>query len=210
MTKVIIHAVFSRFGLILLLLVWQVLILFSVFQWFEEFLPHIFGGTVLLTFIMVIYLLNGPINPTAKLTWLIVIMLLPVFGVLLFLYTQSDIGHRALKARIDQIITSTKESIPQHNDVMERLLQEDRGEAALAHYMHRSGCHPVYENTSVTYFPLGEDKFEEMLRQLESARHFIFMEYFIVDEGIMWGRILEILAKKAAEGVDVRVMYDGT
>lgn len=208
--KGIIHAVFSRFGLILLLLVWQVLILFSVFQWFEEFLPHIFGGTVLFTFIMVIYLLNGPINPTAKLTWLIVIMLLPVFGVLLFLYTQSDIGHRALKARIDQIITSTKESIPQHNDVMERLLQEDRGVAALAHYMHRSGCHPVYENTSVTYFPLGEDKFEEMLRQLESARHFIFMEYFIVDEGIMWGRILEILAKKAAEGVDVRVMYDGT
>lgn len=144
--KGIIHAVFSRFGLILLLLVWQVLILFSVFQWFEEFLPHIFGGTVLFTFIMVIYLLNGPINPTAKLTWLIVIMLLPVFGVLLFLYTQSDIGHRALKARIDQIITSTKESIPQHNDVMERLLQEDRGVAALAHYMHRSGCHPVYEN----------------------------------------------------------------
>ena len=93
---------------------------------------------------------------------------------------------------------------------MERLLEEDRGVAALAHYMHRSGCHPVYENTSVAYFPLGEDKFEEMLKQLETARHFIFMEYFIVDEGVMWGRILEILAKKAAEGVDVRVMYDGT
>ena len=208
--KGIIHAVFSRFGLILLLLVSQIMILFSIFQWFEEFLPHIFGGSVLLTFIMVLYLLNSSINPTARITWLIVIMLLPVFGVLLFAYTQSDIGHRALKARIDQIITNTKESIPQQSDVTERLLKEDKGVAALAHYMHRSGCHPVYENTSVTYFPLGEDKFEEMLKQLETAQHFIFMEYFIVDEGIMWGRILEILAKKAAEGVDVRVMYDGT
>ena len=76
--------------------------------------------------------------------------------------------------------------------------------------MRRSGCHPVYEHTAVTYFPLGEDKFAAMLEELEAAEHFIFMEYFIVDEGLMWGRVLERLAKKAAQGVDVRVMYDGT
>ena len=204
-----IHAVFSRFGLILLLLVVQVFVLFSVFQWFEEFVPHILSGTMFFTAIMVIYLLNSRIDPTAKITWLIVIMLLPVFGVLLYWYTQSDIGHRALKKRVDQIITETKESIPQSQQAMEHLTEENPGVAALARYMHRSGCHPVYENTAVTFFPLGEDKFEEMLRQLEEAQHFIFMEYFIVDEGLMWGKILEILARKAAQGVDVRVMYDG-
>lgn len=208
--KGIIHAIFSRFGLLLLLLIVQVLILFSAFLWFKEFLPHIYGGTALFSFIMVVYLLNSRTNSMAKVTWLIVIMLLPVFGVLLFLYTQSDIGHRALKARVDQIITETKEIIPQEQDVMKQLSEENRGVAALAHYMHRSGCHPVYGKTSVTYFPLGENKFEEMLKQLAEAKHFIFMEYFIVDEGVMWGRVLEILAKKAAEGVDVRVMYDGT
>ena len=208
--KGIIHAIFSRFGLMLCMLIVQALILFSAFQWFEEFLPHIFGGTMLFTFVMVIYLLNSNLNPTSKITWLIVIMLLPVFGVLLFLYTQSDLGHRVLKWRIDQIVTGTKESIPQSEDVMTRLTKESPGVAALAHYMHRSGCHPVYEHTSVTYFPLGEDKFAEMLKQLEEAKHFIFMEYFLVDEGMMWGRILEILARKAKEGVDVRVMYDGT
>ncbi len=207
--KGIIHAIFSRFGLILLLLIVQVLILFSIFQWFEEFLPHIFGGTMLFTVIMVVYLLNSRLNPTAKITWLIVIMLLPVFGVLLFLYTQSNIGHRALKMRINQILTDTKESIPQSDKIMKQLSKENPGVAALAHYIHRSGCHPVFENTSVTYFSLGEEKFEEMLKQLEAAKHFIFMEYFIIDEGIMWGRILEVLAKKASEGVDVRVMYDG-
>lgn len=93
---------------------------------------------------------------------------------------------------------------------MEALLKENPQVAALAHYMHRSGCHPVCNRTAVTYFPLGEDKFEEMLRQLEAAEHFIFMEYFIVDEGLMWGKVLEILARKAKEGVDVRVMYDGS
>ncbi len=207
--KGIIHAIFSRFGLMLVLLVAQIFILFGIFRWFEEFLPHILGGTVLFTFVMVVYLLNSPINPTAKITWLIVIMLLPVFGVLLFLYTQSDIGHRALKKCVDDMAAETKEKIPQEEEVMTRLSEENGGVAALARYMHRSGCHPVFAGTSVTYFPLGEDKFEEMLKQLEMAKHFIFMEYFIVDEGVMWGRILEILVKKASEGVDIRMMYDG-
>ena len=103
--KGIVHAIFSRFGLMLLLLVIQFLMLFSIFQWFEEFLPHIMGGTALFTIVMVIYLLNSRINPTAKITWLIAIMMVPVFGVLLFAYTQSDIGHRALMKRMNQIIT---------------------------------------------------------------------------------------------------------
>ncbi|MDE7286094.1 MAG: cardiolipin synthase [Lachnospiraceae bacterium] len=207
--KGIIHAIFSRFGLILLLLMLQVLALLGIFRWFEGFLPHIFGGTVVLTFVMVVYLLNSAMNPTAKITWLIVIMLLPVFGVLLYIYTQSDIGHRALKRRINEIIADTKENIRQDAEVIERLTKENRGVVSLAHYMQRSGAHPVFDKTDVTYFPFGEDKFEEMLRQLEAAQHFIFMEYFIVDEGLMWGSVLEILAQKAAEGVDVRLMYDG-
>ena len=207
--KGIIPAIFSRFGLILLLLMVQVLALFLIFRWFEGFLPHIFGGAVALTFVMVVYLLNSTMNPTAKITWLIVIMLLPVFGVLLYIYTQSDIGHRALKRRINEIIADTKENLRQDEEVMGRLTKENRSVASLAHYMQRSGAHPVFDKTEVTYFPLGEDKFEEMLRQLLAAQHFIFMEYFIVDEGLMWGSVLEILAQKAAAGVDVRLMYDG-
>ncbi len=208
--KGILHAMFSRMGLMLLLLVFQVFILFGIFQWFIDFLPHILGGTVLFSFVIVICLLNSRINPTAKITWLIVMILMPVFGVLLFLYTQSDLGHRALKERMNYIISQTKEDIPQSSEVMERFSQENMGAARLARYMHRSGCHPVFDGTAVSYFPLGEDMLEEMLKQLEAAEHFIFMEYFIVDEGLMWGQILEILAKKAAQGVEVRMMYDGT
>ncbi len=122
---------------------------------------------------MVVYFLNSQINPTAKITWLIVIMLLPVFGVLLYLYTQSDFGHRALKHRCHQVMAGTKGQIPQPEGVLGRLEQENRGVAALAQYMQRSGCHPVYGDTCVTYFPLGECMFEEMLSQLEEAEHFI-------------------------------------
>ncbi len=208
--KGVIQVVFSRMGLIILLLLVQMLMLFTFFGWFETFLPHVVGGRLLFTIIMVVYLLNHRMNPTAKITWLVLIMMMPVFGILLFIYTQSDIGHRALKMRLNQLINSTKQSIPQSEEAMERFSKENPGAASLAHYVHRTGCYPIFDRTQVTYFPLGENKFEEMLRQLEDAKHFIFMEYFIIDEGLMWGKILEILARKAAEGLDVRVMYDGT
>ena len=204
------YLIFSRLGLIVLLLALQVLALFSIFQWFEEILPHILGGTVLYTAVMVLYLLNSRLDPTAKITWLVVVMLFPVFGAVLYWFTTWEIGHRAVKARVAQINGQTRDLIAQNPAVQSRLEAEDPGAASLARYLRRNACHPVYENTAVTFFPLGEAKWAEMLRQLEQARSFIFLEYFIVDEGLMWGKILEILSRKAKEGVDVRVMYDGT
>ena len=206
----IFRMIFSRSGLILVLLAVQVLFLFSIFHWFEEFLPHIYGGVVIFTVFMVLYLLNSSMDPTAKITWLVVVMLLPVFGALLFLYTQKNIGHRALRDHYALLNKETEKSLVQNPETEKALRESAPGAAALAKYVGRSGCYPVYDHTAVTYFPLGEDKFKEMLIQLEKAEKFIFLEYFIVNEGEMWGKILEILARKVKEGVDVRMLYDGT
>lgn len=206
----IFRMIFSRSGLIIALLAVQVLFLFTIFHWFEEFLPHIYGGVVIFTVFMVLYLLNSSMDPTSKITWLVVVMLLPVFGALLFLYTQKNIGHRALTVLYAQLNKETENSLKQNPETEKALQQSDPGAAALSKYVKRSGCYPVYDRTAVKYFPLGEDKFKEMLIQLEKAEHFIFLEYFIVDEGEMWGKILEILARKAKEGVEIRMLYDGT
>lgn len=208
--KGLIHALFSRLGVFLLLLLLQLLLLFGVFFRFSNFMLHFWGATIFFTALMALALLNGRQDPTAKITWLIIIMVMPVFGALLYVYTQSNIGHRALKNRTAQLIAQTKESIPQSKEVMESLQEEDAGIANLARYIQRSGCYPVYGRSAVTYFPLGEAKWEEMLRQLEQAEHFIFMEYFIVSEGLMWGKVLEILVRKAKEGVEIRFLYDGS
>lgn len=208
--KGLIHALFSRLGLILVLLALQVGVLLSVFLWFRDLLPHYFGGTVLFSACMVVYLINTRLDPTAKITWLIVIMLLPVFGCLLFCFTQSEIGHRAVKRRVDQLIHQSDTLLDRSPDKMARLRETDPGAAALSGYINRCGCQPLCENTAITYYPLGEKLWEALLTELSQAKNFIFMEYFIVDEGKMWGRILEILAQKAKEGVDVRVLYDGT
>ena len=209
--KGVVHAIFSRFGLVLVLLLLQAFALFSLLQWFGELLPHYFGGTLLVTAAMMVYLLNQDMDNSVRITWLVVTALMPVLGVPLFWYTKADIGHNALKKRLMDLESQTRAQLPQPEGVEQRLEADSPGAASLARYLRgRGGGFPVYGNTAVTYFNGGEAKFAELLRQLETAEHYIFLEYFIIDEGLMWGRILEVLARKAASGVDVRVMYDGT
>ena len=207
----LVHAIFSRFGLILILLLLQALALFSLLRWFGELLPHYLGGTLLVTAAMMVYLLNQDMDNSVRITWLVVTALAPVLGVPLFWYTKADIGHRVLRKRLMELEGQTRAQLPQDERAVRRLEAEDPGAASLTRYLRgRGGGFPVYQNTAVTYFPGGEAKFEELLRQLETAKKYIFLEYFIIEEGLMWGRVLEVLARKAAQGVDVRVMYDGT
>lgn len=209
--KGLIHAIFSRFGLVLVLLVLQFGALFSLMRWFSNLLPHYLGGTLLVTAVMMVYLLNQDMNNSVRIPWLVVTALAPVLGVLLFWYTKEDVGHRMLKKRLLELEGQTRSQLPQNKKTGKALDADCPGAASLAQYLRgRGGGFPVYENTQVTYFPSGEAKFAALLPQLESATQYIFLEYFIIDEGLMWGRILEILARKAAQGVDVRVMYDGT
>ena len=201
---------FSRLGLFVVLLGVQAFILLSILYWVKEIFPYYSIVESLFTLVMVLYLLNTDIDPTAKITWLVIIMLLPAFGALLLWYTQSDLGNRLARKRLNNLFALTQNSILQDSQVADALSAQDRGAAALAQYMRHTGCHPVFHQTEVTYFPSGKAKWKEMLIQLKRAKHFIFLEYFIIEEGLMWGSILEILAQKANEGVDVRVMYDGT
>ena len=209
--KGVVHAIFSRFGLVLVLLLLQAFALFSLLQWFGGLLPHYLGGTLLVTAAMMVYLLNQDMDNSVRITWLVVTALMPVLGVPLFWYTKADIGHRVLRKRLMELEGQTRAQLPQDERAVRRLEAEDPGAASLTRYLRgRGGGFPVYQNTAVTYFPGGEAKFEELLRQLETAKKYIFLEYFIIEEGLMWGRVLEVLARKAAQGVDVRVMYDGT
>ncbi len=202
--------VFSRTGLVFLLFLLQLGLLGVVFWRFREFQTHVLGGSLVLSVAVVLVVLNSGLDPTAKLTWMVVIMAMPVFGALFYWYTQRDIGHRWLKAIMAQRQMQSLHLIDQEPKVMKELAETEPGAAGLAAYVTRSGCFPVYDGTAVTYFPSGEMMYEAMLRELEQAESFIFMEYFILAEGIMWEGILDILKRKASQGVDVRLMYDGT
>lgn len=205
-----VRLVFSRIGLLALLLLLQVALVLTAFMLCQQYVPHLIVLQSIFVVVMVLYLINSDFDPSAKITWLVFIMIVPVFGTLFLLYTRMDVGHRALRDRLRLFVDQAKDVLPQSERALKGLEEASPESVALDRYLNLTGCFPVYDQTDVSYFPLGEKKFEEMLKQLEQAEHFVFLEYFIIEEGEMWGRILEILARKAAEGVEVRLMYDGT
>ena len=207
--KGLLHLVFSRFLIILILLALQLGLVLAAYRWLEPYIQSLALLQTLFVLMMVIYLFNNTMSTSAKLTWMLIIAVLPQAGAALLLFVQTNLGHRAIKRRVEDLVGETRDAIPQSPEVMEALRGDSDGTDDLCHYLNRSGCFPIYADTAATYYPSGEEAFEAILAELESAREYIFLEFFIIEEGYMWGRVLETLIRKAAEGVDVRVMYDG-
>ncbi|MCM1133565.1 MAG: cardiolipin synthase [Ruminococcus flavefaciens] len=207
--KGILKLVFSRLFMIILLVLMQIVILLSIYQFFIDFFPHIHLLLSVFSIAMIFYLFNDSMTYSAKLTWLGIIMLFPLPGTILLFTTKYDYGYYTLRKRIESLIGATKRKLPHNKKLMSDTELKNSGTADLCNYINRTGCFPLYDETETEYFPCGEAKFASVLEELEKAENFIFMEYFIIAEGYMWGKILEILRRKAQQGVEVRVMYDG-
>ena len=200
---------YGRTIIILLSLLLQIALILALMFRFLERIPALFGGVVVFTAVMLAVILNTRDNPTVKLSWCILVAVMPVFGMVLYLFFRLDIGHRVEQKLLRKTQEETRCYTAAGEEFMEKLRREDRNFYNTAYYLQKNGF-PVCGNTNVQYFPLGEDKFRQMLVELEQAEKFIFLEYFIISPSYMWDRILEILKRKAAMGVEVRVLYDGS
>lgn len=206
----IFHIIFGRTGIIFLLLLIQLGILFIVFGKLQEYAVYAYWAFGLLSAITVIVIINRSGNPGFKLAWMVPLTLIPVFGVLMYIFVEMQVGVRIMNKRLNDTSRKIRKYQVQEPQVTEKLNRQDRQMGNLSRYIYGKGGFPTYQNSSVKYFPLGEDKFKTLVQELEKAEKFIFMEYFIVAEGRMWNTIRDILARKVKEGVEVRFMYDGT
>ena len=207
--KNLLRIIFSRLGLVVITIIAEIVLLVGAYLWAFNYFKWLVLVQFIFTIIMILYLFNCSMDASAKLTWLFLIMLAPVPASIFLWFTQKNFGHRMVKERTAEMINATKDMLQQDKDTLYTPELVESGTDDLCRYVNRSGCFPIYKNTSTTFFPSGEAKFEAMLEELKKAEKFIFLEYFIITEGFMWGSILKILADKAARGVDVRVMYDG-
>ena len=191
------------------LLLVQMFWLFAGFKWLGEYSEISLLLMLVLSAVVLVYIINKDETPEFKLTWVIPICVAPVFGVLLYLFVVGNWGNIGLKKGLDRRLKETEAFMHTDKDTKEALEKTDLHMAGLSRYTEQIGGFPTYCNSSVTYFPAGEEKYKDLLEELEKAEEFIFLEYFIVERGKMWNSILEILQRKAGEGVEVRVMYDG-
>lgn len=205
----LLRIIFGRTAFVVMSLLLQISILLAGFRFLSHYMVYIYGGFTLLSAFVILYVVNKDENPSFKLAWIIPITVIPVFGTLLYLFLELQWEGKIINRKLRENISDTQPYLKQNPRYMEQLARISRSNANLAAYIENSGSYPVYGSTNVKYYPLGEEMFEDMKKELEKAKRFIFMEYFIVERGEMWDSILEILERKVQEGVEVRFMYDG-
>lgn len=201
--------IFGRTLIIILMVVLQILVLLGSFIGLRTYSPFIWESMNILGAFLVIFIVNRDEPAEFKLSWIIPICLFPVLGALIYIFIMGNFGGIGLKAKLGRRMKETENLLHTEEDTKEAMKECSPQLRGFAHYMENTAGFPAYHKSNAVYYPLGEDKFADLLIELKKAEKFIFLEYFIIERGIMWNAVLEILRQKVKEGVEVRVMYDG-
>ncbi len=194
--------------LVVTLVILQIILSIKVYSALKQYVIYWRSGAVLLSAFVVLYIVNKQDNPAYKLAWVVVVLSAPLIGGALYVILA---GNRTRVKFIEEALenhTETFEHLPDDTENLEEIKKLSKSANVQSTYISRTAGYPVYKNTSVKYFSLGEENYACLMEELKKAKHFIFMEYFIIKQGEMWESILEVLAQKAADGVDVRLIYD--
>lgn len=208
MKKNVLSLLFSRMVLVSLGILLQLAVLFATVYWFSGVAREVNIALTVMAFCMVLYILSGRSNYAYKMAWIMVILVAPVFGLFLYIMFGGNRLSKRLKRKMADMEKTLTANLPQEQAVLDVLNWHDPEAAVQARYISATAHCPVYQNTETSYFSSGETAYAAMLQELEKARCSIYLEYFIIAEGEMWQSILNLLQKKAAQGVDVRVIYD--
>ena len=180
---------------------------FFLLKYSESFFDF-YLASLTLSIIIVFIIINNKSNPSYKIAWIVPVMIFPIFGGLFYLlYGGNKLSTREKLKMVIQNIEMTN-TLKQDDEIIKKIGDKSIYAKNQSEYILNYAKCPVYNNTETTYFKIGEEKFEALLRELKKAEKFIFLEYFIIQEGKMFNSILEILEEKAKQGVDVRLIYD--
>lgn len=188
------------------------LFIWIIWAFAASFLEASFAGWFLLAVViydllLMAFILNTNTADAYKMSWLFIVGGLPFFGgIFYFVFANKKVTKRQLKAMLKY--SSALHSDPTHKNVEEKLIKEFPSGASLSNYLEKMSGSGIYSNSSVEYFPLGDVAFPVMINELRKAKHYIFLEYFILEGGKFWDSILEVLQEKVKEGVEVKLMYD--
>lgn len=207
MRKFLQHAL-NRVVITALLVLLQVgFFLVVLFRWGNYYLWFSFALRFI-TIWAVIYIIWRPFNPAVKLAWVVPILMFPLFGGVLYLFFGHVIVPRKLRDSMERTDLLVRKNLVQDDVIMQELERQDQAVANLNGYIYSYAATPVWNQTASAYFADGHPWWESLLADLENAKRFIFLEFFIIKEGKMWNAVLDILERKAKEGVEVRLIYD--
>lgn len=175
----------------------------------SQFSVWIYAAFKALSFLLVFAVINRDANPSYKLALVVPILAFSLFGGIIYLFMGRPRTGFKQRKRIRRIEENSGQLMAYTNDLLHIPTQEFSDDAyKLVNYVRADSGFPCYGYTATEYYPLGEDFYKALVDALRKAEKFVFMEYFIYEDGKFWGEVSDILCEKARAGVDVRMIYD--
>lgn len=200
----------SRRFIIILIALMQIALFFTLTVLLSNKAPYVYTLLIMLSVLGIALVFdNDEMNPSYKIMWILLMVIFPITGGLLYIM----FGNRRLTpkraAAIEKVEALSNRALVPQDGALRRLKEEMPAYVPNARYLFNATRVPVYTGTEQEYFAEGEDFFVRFCEELEKAQRFILLEYYIIHPGYMWDTILDILKRKAAAGVEVKLLYDG-
>ncbi len=161
----------------------------------------------ILELIIILSIINHHDRPSSRLNWVILILMVPVFGVPMYLMNGRGRPTRKMNKKIHAAKAEIAKTVEERYGKAEIFEPKTRGEA-ISRYLAVLGNYPAFRSGTVEYYESGEKMFPDMLEEIKKAEKFILVEYFIIAHGVMWSAIRKALIEKAMQGVQIRIIYD--
>lgn len=216
--------IWSKLAGIIIAFAIQIGIFVVTFLLFASYFPWVVGLQLVISLCVLVMILGSDMPPEYKLSWTIAILVLPIFGGVFYLFYGRHMLNKKDRARLDAAAAAASATFPakslisvnnpqglaapKPNQVPQQAMALPEPARRQVTFLGEVGSFPAYDQTAVSYYPLGDDALPAMLAEMERAEHFILFQYFILSAGEMWDRIHEVMVRKAAQGVKVLVMYD--
>lgn len=191
--------------IIALLLLAQIALLFLLYLFFIAGFRHYLLVSFILSLLTCIYVVSSDKNSQSKAVWIIFLLLTFSFGYIIYFLSDEKIFFGKAKKKYRAIFDKSEALVKGDALSEETVSQTMRNYAA---YLENAGPFPAFSGTEMHYFPSGGQLFDAVLPRLAAAEHFIFMEFFIISDGVLLERVREVLEERARAGVDVRILYD--
>ena len=205
--KKLLYILFHRSVFVALALLVQITTLFIMVSLFSEYTQIFYWCCIALSVLAALAIVGSRMEPGYKIAWLLLVLPFPVFGGIFYIMSGGGTIPKRTQKRMQGMLEKSAQAL-REDFKADDLLPLGGDAAGQASYLERRAACPAYTNTETEYFPLGDDAFPRMLEELEKAQKYIFLEYFIIEPGVFWDSILAILERKAAQGIEVRVIYD--
>lgn len=195
-----------RFILSMLLIILETVAVIVITMLCAVYIPYFYIAMYITEIYCVLKIINSEENPDYKIPWLLFVLIIPVAGFMIYFMFYDRKLSKKQQNRIKEI--QNKQINIDESNILEQLKIENKNAYLGANLLCKIANTNLYQNTNMKYFDMGEKLFESMINDLKKAEKFIFLEYFIIEEGKMWNSILDILKEKVKETVEVRVIYD--